>query len=82
MKVSLDLESEKLVKKKIEEGHYGSPDEMVAEGLRLLDLRDRKLTDLRVGIQKGLDSGPSEPLDIGDVISRGYQRLGLEPELD
>ena len=80
MNVSLDSESENLVKKKIEEGCYGSPDEMVSEGLRLLDLRDKKLADLRKEIKKGLDSGPSELLDIDDVISRGYQRLGLEPE--
>ena len=65
MAVSLTPEIEKLLNEKVKSGLYQSPSEMIREGLRLLEERDRlyqvRLTDLRREIKKGIESGPSVP---------------------
>jgi antitoxin ParD1/3/4 len=65
MDVSLTPELEKLLSEKVKSGLYQSPSEMIREGLRLLEERDRlyqvRLADLRREIKKGIESGPSVP---------------------
>ncbi len=82
MNVSLTPQLEALVKKKVDSGLYGSASEVMREALRLLDERDRlqamRLEELRAEIQKGLDSGPATPLDIGAIKARGRRRLAAE----
>lgn len=79
MNVSLTPQLEELVKKKVDSGLYGSASEVMREALRLLEEHDRvaalRLVELRAEIQKGLDSGPATPLDIGAIKARGRQRL-------
>lgn len=49
------------------------------EALRLLEERDRRhalrIEELRAEINKGLDSGEPNPLDVGAIKSRGRKRL-------
>jgi antitoxin ParD1/3/4 len=67
----------------IESGRYSTASEVMREGLRLIEEREQrrnaKLEALRAEIQKGLDSGPMEEVDIGEMIkavkARGRQRL-------
>ena len=63
MDVSLTPELQELVKKKVESGLYHTAGEVIGEGVRLLDERDRlyevRLETLRAEIKKGLDSGRS-----------------------
>ena len=58
MNVSITTELEELVNMKVESGLYTSASEVVREGLRLLQERDRirekKLESLRIEIDKGL----------------------------
>lgn len=65
MDVSLTPEIEKLLSEKVKSGLYQSPSEMIREGLRLLEERDRlyqvRLADLRSEIKKGIESGASVP---------------------
>ncbi len=65
MNVSLTPELEQIVKRKVDSGMYKSLSEVVREGLRLLDNRDRarevQLERLREAIQEGFQSGPSIP---------------------
>lgn len=79
MNISLTPELEKLVQDKVKSGRYHSASEVIREGLRLLEERDLlrqvKLQKLREEIQKGIDSGEPEPLDIEDIIRRGKERL-------
>lgn len=78
MNVSLTPQLEELVQQKVEAGLYSSAEEVVAEAIRLLDYKDKKLAALRKDIQEGLDSGPYTPLDIEDTIARGRKRLAQQ----
>ena len=78
MKLDLPQQLAEVVTQKVEEGLYSSPQEVIAEALKLLDERDKKLAALRMDIQEGLDSGPGRPFDEGvvdDIKKRGRERL-------
>ena len=78
MNVSLTPDLEKYVQRKVNTGRYRSSSEVVREALRLLEERDQErahqLTALKSEIQKGIDSGPSEPLDMSAVIAKAKSR--------
>lgn len=78
---------EDLIDNLIETGRYSSASEVVREGLRLVEEREKrrkaKLEALRAEIQKGFDSGPAE--EIGDlhqwfegIKARGRERLAAQ----
>lgn len=79
MNISLTPQLEELVKKKVSSGLYGSASEVVREGLRLLEERDRvramRIEELRGEIRQGLESGDPTPLDIEAIKARGRKRL-------
>ncbi|MEI2733511.1 MAG: type II toxin-antitoxin system ParD family antitoxin [Rhodoblastus sp.] len=62
---------EKFVKDMVRSGRYASASEVMRDGLRLMEereeLRAAKLEALRASIREGLDSGPSEPLDMNEI---------------
>ena len=70
----------------LESGRYSTASEVMRDGLRLIEEREEhrkaKLEALRAEIQKGLDSGPAEEVNIRDMIeavkARGRQRLAAE----
>lgn len=81
MNISLTEQLEKFVSEQVHSGAYQSASEVVRDGLRLLAERRKtqelKLTALRAAIREGLDSGPSEPLNMETIIAQaraGYQR--------
>jgi len=55
MVVHLTPELEEFVRAKLETGRYGSEDEVVADALRLLDERDRRLA-----LESALDQGEAD----------------------
>ncbi len=67
MTISLTRELSLLVEKKIKSGLYPTAREVIREGLRLLDERDRlydaRLADLQKEIRKGLASGHASALN-------------------
>jgi antitoxin ParD1/3/4 len=71
---SIGKHFEGLIDSLIESGRYSTASEVMREGLRLVEEREErrkaKLEALRAEIQKGLDSGPAEEVDIGDMIAR------------
>lgn len=79
MNVSLTPELEAFVKDRVQTGRYYSASEVIREGLRLLEeqekLRQWRLEELRKEIQKGLDSGPAEPMDMKEIIAEARREL-------
>ena len=57
------------VEKKIQEGRFGNASEVVRAGLRLLEERETKLEALRAAIREGLESGPSQPFDVEELLT-------------
>jgi antitoxin ParD1/3/4 len=82
MNISLTVQFEEMIRKKVDSGLYGSASEVIREALRLLEERDRqhaiRLEQLRVEIKRGLDSGKPTPLDMGAIKVRGRRRLAAE----
>ncbi|MBD2101384.1 type II toxin-antitoxin system ParD family antitoxin [Leptolyngbya sp. FACHB-261] len=78
MNVSLTPELERYIQEKLASGMYYSASEVILEGLRMLQEKDRmqeiRLQELRQEIQAGLDSGESTPLDIQAIKTKARQR--------
>jgi antitoxin ParD1/3/4 len=65
------------VEQEVASGKYGSEVDVLCEGLRLLQERQRRLRSLRADIQAGLDQldrGEGIPLDVEAVIADGESR--------
>ncbi len=62
---------EGFVKEMVQSGRYATASEVMREGLRLMEERERsriaKLEALRANVQEGFDSGPSEALDMAEI---------------
>jgi antitoxin ParD1/3/4 len=67
----------------IESGRYATASEVLRDGLRLIEEREErrkaKLEALRAEIQKGIDSGPAQEIDVHEFVNsikmRGRERL-------
>ena len=83
---SIGKHFEAVIEGLIEGGRYTTASEVIREGLRLVEEREErrkaKLEALRAEIQKGLDSGPAEEVDIGEMIARikadGRKRMAVK----
>lgn len=75
---SLGEHYETFARELVKSGRYASVSEVLRDGMRLMEereaLREWKLTELKKAIQEGLDSGPSEPWDIDEIIAEARQR--------
>lgn len=78
MNVSLTPELEKYIRTKVDSGRYLSASEVVREALRLLEQKEIRLEELRVEIQKGLDSGRSKLLNMEAIKAKARNRLSEE----
>lgn len=65
---------ETFVRELLATGRYASASEVLRDGLRLLEDREKqreaKIAALRAAIREGLESGPAAPLDMGAVKAR------------
>jgi antitoxin ParD1/3/4 len=72
MNVSLTPELEQLVRQKVESGRYLSASEVVREGLRLLEERDRlykaRLAELQKEITLGIESSDRGEVYDGETV--------------
>jgi antitoxin ParD1/3/4 len=69
---SIGKHFEGLIDSLVESGRYATASEVLRDGLRLIEEREErrkaKLEALRAEIQKGIDSGPAEDVDIHDIM--------------
>jgi antitoxin ParD1/3/4 len=74
MNINLTEKLEEMVRNKVSSGLYNSASEVVRDALRLMQEQDTyravRLGQLQQEIQRGLESGPSEPLDMADLKQR------------
>lgn len=79
-------QQEAWIKNKVASGHYANASEVLREAIREKMERDRiremKLRDLRTAIDEGFNSGPSEPLDIEDIIREAEEELTSTGQAD
>lgn len=78
MTISITPQLESLIKEKLATGRYHSADEVMREALKLLELRDeqeKKLKQLRLDIQAGLDSGDPVPFDKEAIRQLARQKM-------
>ncbi|MFN8719258.1 MAG: type II toxin-antitoxin system ParD family antitoxin [Rhodospirillales bacterium] len=57
MQVEIASEHQRIVDEALRSGRYGSAEEVIAVGLRLLEEQERKFADLRRSIQEALAEG-------------------------
>jgi len=80
---SIGKHFEDMIEGLLESGRYSTASEVMRDGLRLVEEREErrrvKLEALRAEIQKGLDSGPAEEVDLHEwmesIREEGRQRL-------
>ena len=78
---------EGFVKTMVRSGRYSSASEVMRDSLRLMEerenLREAKLASLRADIREGLESGPSEALDMAEIKAEArllrQSRKGVSP---
>lgn len=78
MNINLSPQLESMVREKVSAGLYTSASEVVREALQLMQEKDEvratRLGELRQEIKAGLDSGPSSPLNMREVVAEGQRR--------
>ena len=72
MKIQLTLEQEKFIQEKITSGEYVNAEEMVSEALKLLELRENKIKELKAKIAIGTEQIAQGKVTDGEVV---FQRL-------
>jgi antitoxin ParD1/3/4 len=70
---------EQFIKGLIQQGRYASASDVIREGLRALEDREKlralKLEALRAGIQQGINSGPGRPVqEVSAELQARYQQ--------
>ena len=80
--ISADLgkQLETYVAELVDSGRYGSKSEVLREGVRLVEERERRLALLDAALERGLadiDAGRTQALE--DVADELYQRYGSGP---
>jgi len=70
---------EQFIKSQIQQGRYASASEVIRDGLRALEVREKlsalKLEALRSDIQQGINSGPGRPVqEVAAEMQARYQQ--------
>jgi len=81
MQVEIALEHQRIVEAAVRSGRYGSAEEVIAVGLRLLQEQERMFADLRRSIDEALAEGgevtPEELKEALAASSEDLRRAGI-----
>jgi antitoxin ParD1/3/4 len=80
---ALGVQFERFVNRLIKSGRYNSKSEVIRDGLRLLQDRERgrseQIKELRAAFRKGIESGPRVPMDeVFDRLEAKYTKMAEE----
>jgi antitoxin ParD1/3/4 len=75
--IALSDHWQKFTAELVASGRYGSVSEVVREGLRLIDERQKRIEALDAAVQEGLDSGPAVPFDAEAFRARMHEKYAL-----
>ena len=82
MGISINEHNQDRIRRKIESGKYGSPDDVVAQALKLLDDYDegleRELADMRAKVQRGTEQADAGKLTPGSEVFDRLMRRNAE----
>jgi putative addiction module CopG family antidote len=76
MEIAIPQSLEALVRRKVEEGHYSTEAEVVADALRMMQARDEFLSMMRNRLSDALDRGYE------DAAAGRVTEFGTEDEID
>ena len=76
MDIAIPKSLEALVRRKVDEGHYSTEEEVVADALRLMQVRDEIVAMKRDRLKDALDRGYE------DVTAGRVMQLETEDEID
>jgi len=72
--IRLDDESEAFIGKKIAEGHFSDPSDVIEAGLRWLKDHDNEIEEIRAALIEGEESGIAEDFDSGVFLQKMRER--------
>jgi antitoxin ParD1/3/4 len=76
MEITIPKSLEALVRRKVEEGHYSTEDEVVADALRLMQARDEVAEIKRARLKDAIDRGYE------DVAAGKVSRFETDDQID
>lgn len=76
MDISIPKSLEALVRRKVEEGHYSTEEEVVADALRLMQARDEVAEIKRVRLKDAIDRGYE------DAVTGKVVRIESDDQID
>jgi antitoxin ParD1/3/4 len=76
MEITIPKSLEALVRRKVEEGHYSTEDEVVADALRLMQARDEVAEIRRARLKDAIDRGYE------DVAAGKVSRFETDDQID
>jgi antitoxin ParD1/3/4 len=76
MEVAIPKSLEALVRRKVDEGHYSTEDEVVADALRLMQARDDVVALKRARLKDAIDRG------YDDVAAGSVTHLETDEQID
>ena len=68
MKIQLSSEQEKFIQEKITSGEYINAEEVISEALKLLELRENKIKELKAQIAIGTEQIAQGKVTDGEVV--------------
>ena len=68
MKIQLSSEQEKFIQEKITSGEYINPNEIISEALKLLELRENKIKELKAKIAIGTEQIAQGQVTDGEIV--------------
>jgi antitoxin ParD1/3/4 len=79
MSIQIEEDFGTFIDQKVSDGLYGSRDEVVGAGLRLLKEQDEELEAIRQALIEGEESGIAEDFDFDSFLNRMHEKYAAKP---